>query len=426
MILPSFGAAEQVRPGVHGTRSLHVVATEFIDSAGGTPRSVGIACLAPLSVHNEHLAATTHKDRSHLSPTAFAALANGQAVVFDKTHAHTASIALMKTFIGDAAPRRVLRNSSIGSRSSTPLLFAAMTRTATLTMRPMFGGVSTMTRTAAMLDDDVEVYIWNSGDTFYINDSELWSWIKEYFSWDGTFNVDDYVDCDHANNEWFTEQDELENFDADSVGYEAAVESVDNSVCRSQGNSQKTCIDMFIAAKTAGPFNGDNRNSDPDAGYEASRVQTYFDLDGLSGTMYFSSSTSWLPFVPTAPPDTAQSGAWIWATSDSTRTVQIKAYNGYCQYLPGAGSSDFVCPAIDAVVKFTKRSGQWIIANSANDVLRDPFPTMDVYNEDANHQFQPVFNSPETKWTDLYTKHSTLDTWRRKLNAGLPPGCYYQ
>jgi hypothetical protein len=106
--------------------------------------------------------------------------------------------------------------------------------------------------------------------------------------------------------------------------------------------------------------------------------------------------------------------------------VQVKAYNGYCQSIPKAYTTDFICPAIDAVVQFTKRSGQWIIADGVNDVLRDRFPTMDVYHEDASHNFQPLFHSPETKWTELYTKHSTLETWRAKLHAGLPPGCYFE
>jgi hypothetical protein len=276
-----------------------------------------------------------------------------------------------------------------------------------------------------MLDDyDVEVTIWNSGNTFYINDAELWDWIKSFFDWDGSFNIEDYVDCEHASNAWFTEQDELTDFEADSAGYDNAIGSVENYVCTSQGNAKKTCIDLFIAAKTAGPLNGDNRNSDPNAGYAASRMQAYFDFDGMTATMYLSGSSTWLPFIPNAPPDTANSGAWMWATSDSTRTVQIKAYNGYCPYIDGSYS--YVCPSIDALVKFTKRGGQWIVADPTNDVLRDKFPTMDIYNEDASHSFQSVYHSPETKWTELFTKHSTMETWRRKLNAGLPPGCYYQ
>jgi hypothetical protein len=276
-------------------------------------------------------------------------------------------------------------------------------------------------------DDMVEVSIWNTGDTFYINDSDLWNWIKAYLDWDGRFTIDDYVDCDHANDEWYADQDELADFEADSSGYAAAIGSVDNFVCESQGNAQKICVDLFIAAKTAGPLNGDNRNSDPQAGYGASRMQVYFDFDGMTGSMHISNSSSnWVPFLHVVAPDTADSGAWMWATSDTTRVIQIKGYNGYCNYIPLSGTTDFICPAIDALVKFTKRNGQWVVADSANDVLRDRFPTMDIYHEDATQQFQPLYHSPETKWTELYTKHSTLETWRAKLGAGLPPGCYFE
>jgi hypothetical protein len=113
-------------------------------------------------------------------------------------------------------------------------------------------------------DDMVEVSIWNTGDTFYINDSDLWDWIKSYLDWDGTFTIDDYVDCEHANNEWYADDDELANFEADSAGYESAAGSVDNFVCVPQANTQKICMDLFIMAKTAGPLNGDNRQSDLD------------------------------------------------------------------------------------------------------------------------------------------------------------------
>ena len=51
---------------------------------------------------------------------------------------------------------------------------------------------------------------------------------------------------------------------------------------------------------------------------------------------------------------------------------------------------------------------------------------MAIYQENSSHVFQTWYQSAETNATGLWTRGWVLEGWRQLLNAGLPPGCFYQ
>ncbi len=275
---------------------------------------------------------------------------------------------------------------------------------------------------------DVTVTIWNSGSTFLIDDSQLMAWLEQFFGWDGQFGVIDYTDCEQKSAEWFALSDQVAEYVQDSLDYANARDEALEYSCESQGNSRTTCIDFFIAGKTIGIIGrGDGRTFDSTAKYDASRIQIYVDLNGgLPPKAYFNHSIVDIPMFDTNlpisfVPDTSDSGVWMYAPDSNTRVLQVKAFNGVCKLVPAS-----LCPSIDAFIRWHRlQNGVWLLQPSS-DIRRDPYPSLAIYQENSSHVFQTWYQSAETNATGLWTRGWVLEGWRQLLNAGLPPGCFYQ
>jgi hypothetical protein len=283
---------------------------------------------------------------------------------------------------------------------------------------------------SAVYDDMIHVTLVNDGYSFFMDRMTLWAWLKSLFP--GFAEFDEYGEiCEDASDRYWALIDEASKTDDDADLFETATSSVLSSTaaCVSQGNTMKKCLDFFIAWPFAGPLNGDNRGADPDAPYSASRVQLYLDLDSSTGWMYLNSSSvnpMFNPYglIPPVAADTAHSYATIYSPDDTTRVLEMKAYNGYCKLVPADNILvlDALCPPIDANVRWVKRSGEWVIPGSG--VVRDKFPSLTIYDQGSDGQWNWKYQSDETWMKDLWTKRSTANDMRAQ--ASVPPGCWVE
>lgn len=199
--------------------------------------------------------------------------------------------------------------------------------------------------------------------------------------------------------------------------------------CVNQGNSKKTCIDFFIASATAFVLFGDGRTFNPDAPYGASRVQIYLDLDQRLGTYYINKSTAYIPPIlgslwhaPIYPGGYFESGPYphspkalqVDSIAPGKVKVTVEMYDGFCKYPPFGGP----CAAIDADIIFTKQSnGQW--TTSASDVDRDNYPSIAIYNQQADGSWQEVWKDAEGHWLNLISIRRTIDKLRERMADAL-------
>jgi hypothetical protein len=286
------------------------------------------------------------------------------------------------------------------------------------------------------------VYVYGAGNDWFFDDYALWDNILHNLQFSGDFNFDDTsVDrCYEANNEYWAIQDQIDEAEGDSALVAAAIAEANNAVCVGSGRSEGTlCIDAFIQKANVFIIGlGDNRASNPNAPYAASRFQAYLDptmLDTLTGTqdikdIIYSPSCLLLPSGGAIPgltpwcalPDTLDNYARVERLDATTRVVQIHAKNGFCTYWHNAAGDNELCPAIDMVIRVTKTSGQWTIANPATDVSRDGFPVLDIFGK-ANGQWTSKFHSDETWEGALFTRAKTIQDYLDAQRREMPPGC---
>ena len=263
------------------------------------------------------------------------------------------------------------------------------------------------------------VTIVGTQNNWLINASDLYWLLHSWKYYDGQFAFAGYFDCAQASETWLAQNDELDRLTADSAELSQAIASTDSYSCEHQSGGLTICMDLFIVAKKAGPFNGDSRGPDSSAPYQASRVQVYLDLDQNIGRFYVNSSSTWVP-VPASlakvdPYPHGPKALQIQVQDSTHKIVSYEFYNGYCDIV---GTT--LCPPTTGSVLFVKgANGIWV----PNDVVRVGFPTLAIYR-DTGSGFQIQYNSPEGRWTDLFGSHQLLDEWRSKM--GLPPGCYLQ
>jgi len=91
------------------------------------------------------------------------------------------------------------------------------------------------------------------------------------------------------------------------------------------------------------------------------------------------------------------------APNATTRVVDLKIVNADCAAVTSAFSAhlgpgqlisnfvDWLCPAIDATLTYSKVDGRWTPTYQD----RDAFPTMDIWRKDSNGQLSTLYHSPE-------------------------------
>jgi hypothetical protein len=239
-----------------------------------------------------------------------------------------------------------------------------------------------------------------------------------------------YSDCEQASETYIASLDVVNQALADSAEYANAINEVAAYNCELPNGwtgSGITCLDFFIAAKTAGPLNGDNRGFDSSAPIDKSRVQVYVDFENNRAKVLVNGSSSWVPLVsPTPGFEHSPQHFEVDTISESQRKVKFKFYNGYCD-----GAMHVLCPAIDGEVTFTRGgNGTWVPSAP----VRDGFPSLGVYRSQANGSFSTQLLSPEQTgigpfpiggWIHLASVSALIDSLKKKLLT-LPPGCHLE
>lgn len=271
----------------------------------------------------------------------------------------------------------------------------------------------------------------NSG--VYYDFRQLESMIASFWKYgsnvDVVWNGYEVPDC-AAESSMFFELDELANeiqqaIDAISSGAAPGANVAATNYCPdSLMQAGDTCADVYIAApKHLGFIVGNGRGPDPYANVSQSKFQFIPHFNSGTATLLVSGSevrvdiplpsgqggwtttpiVNW--YVPSNPWQVEK--LQIDAPTLDRRVVTLKVVNADCGMATGLLSSRFpgqegtawfglavdaACPAIDMTITYDRNGANW----HPNYVVRDAYPTLDIFEKLASGQFQLIHHSEES------------------------------
>lgn len=180
----------------------------------------------------------------------------------------------------------------------------------------------------------------------------------------------------------------------------------------------QTCLDFYIATATAFLFDGNNRDTDPYAGIEQSKVFLIADFDNnrllleISGTVMFGTSLHWkgghpapITFGATYFPSNEHlqiNRLTVDSLGDNQRVVTMQIGNAACAageaYLTEAFGTydkipksllDAFCLDIDAKIWYERDRNGWVPSL----VERDAFPNLDIHRKRADGSLETINQS---------------------------------
>jgi hypothetical protein len=412
LAIPSFDQAR--RDPKSGRKILRVTAAQFHNESGD---EIGVSCLAPSGFSDKQLA-----DRARLASNSLQ-----QAVQrTDRTEESSRLVANLPQSGGDTPPALLAARaflSYMGWKSESVSLRVPTSEDG---------------RMAASYDPwplrELVVYATAPNGNLITNASAIYWTLHFNRRWSdlGLTVVEQYPPgfCASASERWIALNEELNALREDSVAIAAAMTGTSapmGSVCESQGNSKKMCVDFFIMSSSTFVLGaGDGRKFDADAKYGASRAQIYLDLDAGLVEYKLSSSTAYIPptpigwpllppFVNADPYPHFPKDIRLELLPDGRRKLTVELYNGFCTWAGRAA-----CPAIDAEIIFTKlASGKWTTGGET--IVRDQYPSLGIYWEGPTG-WDKVYEDPEGDWWQLIGKKKMLEELERERDETLG-GC---
>lgn len=264
--------------------------------------------------------------------------------------------------------------------------------------------------------------------TYYVVDFYwLYESAKRYprlfdlIGWDYYYTDEQEQTCADASAYWITTDEELRRMEDTAPYIEHSSLPLESYVCdRIPG--KPICIDFFIMNRRSAVFAGDDRDFNPFAGINSSRVQLYINPSTLEAEARVNSTRIrvgmnveiW-PVYDSVGLFTQQENVPVSRASDGHIEVRAKFYNNYC-------TSPVECPAIDARIHLISDPSK----PSGYDVawVRNGFPSMGIYKLDPDGSTYVLAEDRE-RIRDPWLNWLALIDGVRNSNQ-VPPGCNLQ
>ncbi len=324
-----------------------------------------------------------------------------------------------------AVASQALRDAVTPNRD--PKIFRLGIRQASTTVRALPDGIAALSGEWTDDDDPVmlpPVTVTATFDAYIIDNLWIYWTVRRAFSFSDLVPVDyEYYDelCAAASDFYLAKDDEYWRMEELRQIAEALANAEDEVVCVRR-TDRTICIDLFIQDSRALVFGGDDRDFDPYAGLQASRVQLYFNPDDLSWDVFINDTR--IKFGIGA---VTQEGGRLFdpeedvfirpdTTNPDVILVDLTFHNNFCMTRAS-------CPSIDLFLRFTPNPSEdggykvhWI---------RDGFPAMGVYRWlPSEDRMATMAEDPQKVRGWLVAWSALLGSWWQSVN--MPPACNVQ
>ncbi len=264
------------------------------------------------------------------------------------------------------------------------------------------------------------IYVIVSPSAFIIDTYSAWSEAKRRFDYKTTPKVTyEYTgeECTEASEFYLAHYEILESMSDLGTFMGAMANSLEPLACDTVPG-KPLCVDLFIANARSLVFGGDDREFDPEAGIDESRVHLYIDPETLESDVEINTSRMNVHGVVLVDSMSLFDPDQDIEILPMPGGFMVKAtfFNNFCAYRS-------TCPTIDLELFFNEDSSE----PGGYDVywVRHGFPSMGIYmRSDDNQSWHTLAEDPERIKSAWLNWLALKDGFLQSVN--LPPGCNVQ